>query len=252
MILIAMSAEVIVFEKLREYDSCPVGKFTSRYGTASFVKLTVFCYKTVIYSDFISYVFPVRPSGILSWEIHAGGLAGQNKTIGAVEHRFYWPSLKKDVAKIVSQCHTCQLAKQQKQIAGSYTPHPVPNCHWQNVSLDFILGLPKTQKRHDSILVVVDRFSKMAHFIPCSKTSDTSRVAVLFFDNVVKLHVIPKTMVSDRDVKFISYFWKTLWHKMGTKLKFSTAFYPQTDGQTEVVNRTLGNLLRSVGENLKN
>ena len=125
-----------------------------------------------------------------------------------------------------------------------YTLLPVPNCPWQDLSLDFILGLPKTQKKHYSILVVVDRFSKMAHLIRCSKTSDASRVAVIFFDNVVKLYGLPKTMVSNREVKFVSYFWQPLWHKMGIKLKFSTPFHPQTDGQTEVVNRTLGNLLR--------
>ena len=131
----------------------------------------------------------------------SAGHFGQNKTIEAVEHRLYRLSLKRDVAKIVSQCRTCQLAKQQKQIVEPYTPLPVPNCSWQDVSLDFILGLPKTQKRHNSILIVVDRFSKMAHFIPCSKTSDASRLAVIFFDNVVKLYGIPKIMVSDRDVK---------------------------------------------------
>jgi len=115
-----------------------------------------------------------------------------------------------------------------------------------------MLGLPKTTRKHDSILMVIDRFSKMAHFLPCSKTSDASRVATIYFDEVVRLHGLPKTIVSDRDIKFTSYFWKTLWHKMGTKLQFSTAFHPQTDGQAEVVNRSLGNLLRClVGENFR-
>ena len=88
-----------------------------------------------------------------------------------------------------------------------------------------MLGLPHTFRKYDSILVVVDRFSKMSHFLPCSKTSDASKIAKLYFDEIFKLYVLPKTIVSDRDVHFMSYFWKTLWHLLGTKLKFSTAFH---------------------------
>ena len=181
------------------------------------------------------------------WELHAGGLAGhfgRDKTIEEVERQFYWPGLKRDDAKITGHCRQCQLAKHRKQNVGIYTPLPVPDRPWQDVSMDFVLGLPHTLKKHDSIFVVVDRFSKMAHFIPCSKTLDASKIAKLYFDEIVKLYGLPKTIVSDRNVRFISYFWKILWHLVGTKLKFSAVYHPQTDGQTKVVNRSLRNLLR--------
>ena len=144
------------------------------------------------------------------------------------------------------------MAKHCKQNIGLYTPLPVPHRPFEDISMDFILGLPCTLRKFDSILVMVDRFSKMAHFLPCSKTSNASKVAKIFFNEIVKLYGLPKTIVSDRDVKFMSYFWKALWYMMGTKLKFSTTYHPQIDGQTEVVNRSLGNILRClIGENGK-
>lgn len=116
--------------------------------------------------------------------------------------------------------------------------------------MDFVLGLPMTHRKRDSAMVVVDIFSKMAHFIVCKKTSDASEVASLFFKEVVRLHGLPWSITLDRDTRFLGHFWRTLWRKLGSTFLYSSAYHPHTNGKTEVVNKILGNFLRGLsGEN---
>ncbi|WVZ97508.1 hypothetical protein U9M48_043035 [Paspalum notatum var. saurae] len=139
-----------------------------------------------------------------SSEAHGGGLMGHfgvYKTHEVLAAHFFWPRMRADVERLVARCTTCQKAKSRLNNHGSYMPLPVPTFPWLDISMDFVLGLPRTKKGRDSIFVVVDRFSKMAHFLPCHKTDDASNVAELFLREIIRLHGIPNTIVSDRDAK---------------------------------------------------
>ena len=154
------------------------------------------------------------------------GHFGVYKTLDILSEHFYWPCMRRDVERICSECIACKRAKSKSMPHRLYTPFPVPTDPWTDISMDFVLGLLRTRKGRASIFVVVDRFSKMAHFIVRHQTDNATNIADLFFREVVRLHGMPKTIVLDRDVKFLSHFWKVLWDKLGTKLLYSTTYHP--------------------------
>jgi hypothetical protein len=184
----------------------------------------------------------------LIFEMHKSNLAahvGVNKTLGNLSEKFFWPKMVKDVKQFVRVCEQCQRAKiDTRGKLGLHQPLDIPTLPWESVAMDFVTGLPISTNGADAILVVVDRFSKRGRFLPCRKDFSARQVADIFFSGVVCLFGLPKSIVSDRDPKFTSLFWSQLFLKCGTKLRFSSAFHPQTDGLTERLNRTLEELLR--------
>nr|GFC80915.1 retrotransposable element Tf2 [Tanacetum cinerariifolium] len=157
-----------------------------------------------------------------------------------LKQHFWWSGMKGDVATFVARCLICQRVKIKHQRAsGLLQPLDIPVWKWDEISMDFVTGLPQTQRRHDAIWVVVDLLTKSAHFLPIRKDYSVSKLAEIFQQEIVRLHGTSSAIVSDRDPCFMSRFWKGLQKAWGTRLKFSTAFHPQTDGQTERTIQTL-------------
>jgi len=132
-----------------------------------------------------------------------------------LKNHFFWPKMGGEIHVVIFKCLTCLKAESQFY-QGLYSPLPIPNGPWEDVIMDFIIALPRAQRGKDAIMVVVDRFAKMAHFISCEKTNVASDVAYVCFKEVVKLHGIPRSIVLDRDTKFLSHFrrclWQLIWH----------------------------------------
>jgi hypothetical protein len=145
--------------------------------------------------------------------------------------------MKKDVVDYVIQCMECQKVKvEHRHPVGLLQPLPIPKKKWEVITMDFITRLPRTNKQHDSIMVVVDKLTKDAHFVPVKTTHTMANSAEIFMKEISRLHGIPRTIVSDRDTKFTSNFWRGLFKGFGTNLNFSRAYHPQTDGQIERFN----------------
>ncbi|KAL0551316.1 hypothetical protein IC582_010402 [Cucumis melo] len=171
---------------------------------------------------------------------------GSTKMYQDLKGVYWWRNMKSEVADFVSKCLVCQQVKAPRQKpAGLLQPLSIPEWKWENVSMDFITGLPRTLRGFTVIWVVVDRLTKSAHFVPGKSTYTASKWAQLYMSEIVRLHGVPLSIVSDRDARFTSKFWKGLQTAMGTRLDFSTAFHPQTDGQTERLNQVLEDMLRA-------
>jgi len=226
------------------YESCLQGSPPSNYSLAD----GVLCIQR---KDSLLVCIPANSDLRLSLlhDAHDSAIAGHfgfEKTYGHLHSRFFWPSMAKDTRLYVQTCESCQRCKPSNQApAGLLQPLPIPDRPWQTVTMDFVGPLPKTPRGYNAITVFVDKLSKQVHFVP-SHTEDTaSQVARIFFDNIFRLHGMPTTVVSDRDTKFTSRFWKELSRLMDVHLAMSIAFHPQTDGQTERANRTLITMLRA-------
>ena len=173
------------------------------------------------------------------------GHFGVQRTQKAVEHHFWWPTLKSDVKDHIRCCAVCQTDKARNhKPQGKLQPLHIPDQRWQSISMDFITCLPLTESNHDTIMVFVDRLSKMTHLVATNLSVDALGCAQIFRDNVYRLHGMPKEIICDRDPRFRSAFTQSLANMLGTKIKMSTAFHPQTDGQTERMNRVVEDCLR--------
>ncbi|KAF1334018.1 reverse transcriptase, partial [Globisporangium splendens] len=190
----------------------------------------------------------------LLYEYHdspSGGHLGREKTFLSLSRDYYWPHMYKWVRKYVRTCEICQRVKPSGSTQAPLRSLAVPSDSWKSVSMDFIFGLPRDTRGRNGILVFVDRFSKMVHLAPVSDKISAEKTAKVFVDVVFRLHGLPVEIVSDRDTRFTSKFWRALFGLLDTKLSMSTAAHPETDGQTERVDRVLEDVLRSYATSFK-
>jgi transposase InsO family protein len=181
----------------------------------------------------------------MSHDIPSSGHFGIEKTMEKLSRSYFWPGMRKSIQHYIKNCDSCQRVKARHDLPGGLLqPLQIPQDRWESISMDFITQLPKTKGNFDAITVFVDRLTKRAHFAPSRTTDKAPDVARLFLREIFRQHGLPHSIVSDRDSKFTSKFWKALSDMLKIELKMSSPYHPETDGQTERTNRTLEDLLR--------
>ncbi|GJR07094.1 putative reverse transcriptase domain-containing protein [Tanacetum coccineum] len=170
---------------------------------------------------------------------------GADKMYYDLRDRYWWPGMKKDIAEYVSKCLTCLKVKAEHQRPSGLLQQPeIPVWKWEGIAMDFVTKLPRTSSGHDTIWVIVDRLTKSAHFLPMREDYKMERLARLYLNEIVARHGVPISIISDRDSRFTSRFWQSMQEALGTRLDMSTAYHPQTDGQSERTIQTLEDILR--------
>jgi transposase InsO family protein len=180
-------------------------------------------------------------------EVPVAGYPGRSKTVELLQRQYYWPTMRKDTEQFVRNCHVCQRSRSGWHAPfGILRPLPIPDRPWQDISMDFVTGLPESGKeKYDAIWVVVDRLTKDRHLVPCHTTVDAESLADLYIQHIFRLHGLPRTIVSDRGPQFAADFWGRLCSHLGIDRRLSTAFHPQTDGQMERINAVMEQYLRA-------
>lgn len=200
--------------------------------------------EVILYKDRIYVLSTSKMCSVIIEAFHHATHEGVHKTLQRIKEVFYWQGMKGQVQKFIRECDVCQRHKvENTKPAGLLSPLPIPRHVWTDISMDFIDGLPNS-RGHTSIFVIVDKLSKYAHFIPLKHPYTATQVSQIFFEEIFKLYGMPESIVCDRDPLFTSQFWRKLFELNGVKFNFSSAYHPQTDGQTEVVNRTVEMYLR--------
>ena len=177
---------------------------------------------------------------------------GSTKMYHDLKGVFWWGGMKKDLAEFVAQCPTCQQVKVEHQKPGGYMQCiEIPTWKWDMTNMDFVTGLPRSVNKFDSIWVIVDRLTKSAHFLPVRSDYTAEEYAKLYLKEIVRLHGVPLSIISDRGAQFTAKFWKSFQRSLGTRVNLSTAFHPQTDGQAERTIQTLEDMLRTCALDFK-
>ncbi|GJY38810.1 reverse transcriptase domain-containing protein [Tanacetum coccineum] len=171
---------------------------------------------------------------------------GADKMYYDLRDMYWWPGMKKEIAIYVSKCLTCAKVKAEHQRPSGLLQQPeIPEWKWEKIAMDFITKLPRSSSGHDAIWVIVDRLTKSAHFLAIREDYSMEKLARLYIDEIVARHGVPTSIISDRDGRFTSRFWQTMQKALGTRLDMSTAYHPQTDGQSERTIQTLEDMLRA-------